>query len=88
MSVKNLQVRDVPDRVHSVLVERAEHEGMSLSRYVLGVLESHCALPTFDEWLSELDELEPVEVSESAASAVRRARAEDDDRIDRAGRRR
>jgi len=85
---KNVQIRDVPDRVHRKLVRRAREEGMSLSRYALGVLESHIALPTFDEWLAELDEVEPVVVTESAATAVKAGRAENDTPVARGRRRR
>ena len=36
---KVMQIRDVPDEVHDALVEAAEAEGLSLTRYVLRELE-------------------------------------------------
>ncbi len=34
-----IQIRDVPDEVHDALVEAAESEGLSLTRYMLRELE-------------------------------------------------
>lgn len=84
---KNLHIRDVPNNVHRTLSRRARSEGMSLSAYALSVLEHHCALPSFDEWLGELDALKPVRVDQPGAEAVRRSRDEDDARIGGEGRR-
>jgi 23S rRNA maturation mini-RNase III len=36
---KNIQVRDVPESVHSELARQAEQAGMSLNRYVLKEFE-------------------------------------------------
>ncbi|MDN5789992.1 MAG: hypothetical protein L0H25_03885 [Micrococcales bacterium] len=36
---KVMQIRDVPDEVHDALVEAAEAEGLSLTRYLLRELE-------------------------------------------------
>ena len=77
MSV-SLHVRDVPDEIHESLVRRAEQRGMSLRQYTLAVLEEHCRLPTFDEWLDELQQLKPAEGTMSAVEALAEARDEDD----------
>ena len=80
----NLHVRDLPDSVHTILVERARRRGMSLRQYTIEVLEAHCDLPTTDEWLDGLAELEPTSAGVSGADAVRAARAADDEKITRA----
>ncbi len=79
----NLHIREVPDHVHSALVERAERRGMSLRRYAIRVLEDHCALPSVDDWLDELA-ARPAVVGLAAgagAEAVRGSRDEDDDAL-------
>lgn len=81
---KTLHIRGVPDDVHETLARRAEAQGASLTAYVTEVLEKHCALPTMDEWLEEVETLRPVD-GISGADAVRCAREEDDEGI--AGRR-
>lgn len=84
----NLNVREVPDRVHRVLVRRAAARGMSLRQYTIEVLEAHCEQPTMDEWLDDLKQLKPARKPISGARAVRAARDEDDEKVAGARRRR
>ena len=44
--VRKVQVRDVPDGTHAVLVRRAAAEGRSLQEYLLALLNEHAAYPT------------------------------------------
>ncbi len=44
-----LQVRNVPDDVHSALRKRAAKSGMSLSEFVLHELERLASRPSVDE---------------------------------------
>src|SRR5436190_12043099 len=48
---KMLQVRNVPDRVHRTLKERAARRGTTLSTYVLEELERLASQPALDDWL-------------------------------------
>jgi plasmid stability protein len=80
----NLHVRDVPDRVHEVLRDRARRRGLSLRQYTLEVLTAHCETPTIDEWLDDLSALPAHRLSRSAAEAVAEAREEDDAEVARA----
>ena len=48
---KMIQVRDVPDQVHSILKARAAREGMSLSDFIKRELERSVERPTMREWL-------------------------------------
>ncbi|MGH8909208.1 MAG: FitA-like ribbon-helix-helix domain-containing protein [Egibacteraceae bacterium] len=77
MSV-SLHVRDLPDSVHHTLRHRAAMRGMSLRQYVTEVLTRHCALPTMEDWLDELEDLVPSQGEISGADAVNQARTEDD----------
>jgi len=51
----NVQVRDVPDDVHEVLVRRAERAGQSLQQYLASQLATIAATPTLDEVLDRVD---------------------------------
>ncbi len=73
-----MNVRDMPDELHRVLVARAARRGMSLRQYTIEVLAAHCSLPTMEEWLDEVETLTPAEGDVSGSQAVERARHDDD----------
>ncbi|MDQ3964184.1 MAG: hypothetical protein M3277_09795 [Actinomycetota bacterium] len=49
--MKNIQIRNVPDKTHSVLRRRAAEAGMSLQEYLLGLVNEISARPTVEEVL-------------------------------------
>jgi antitoxin FitA len=51
----NLLVRDVPDDVHEILMERARARGQSLQQYLLGELERAARTPTIEEVLDRVE---------------------------------
>jgi plasmid stability protein len=51
----NVQVRNVPDDVHEVLVRRAGLAGQSLQQYLAAQLASIAATPTLDEVLDRIE---------------------------------
>jgi plasmid stability protein len=71
---KMIQVRDVPERVHSVLKARAAREGMSLSDFIKKELESSAQRPTMREWLESTRQAKPIPTKRSAAQIVRELR--------------
>ncbi|HEX2058614.1 MAG TPA: hypothetical protein VHI71_09610 [Actinomycetota bacterium] len=50
--MKNIQIRNVPDRTHSVLRRRAADAGMSLQEYLLGLVREWADRPTVEEVLA------------------------------------
>jgi antitoxin FitA len=50
-AMKNIQIRNVPDRTHAVLRRRAEAAGMSLQEYLLSMVNEAAAKPTVEEVL-------------------------------------
>ncbi len=48
-AMKNIQIRNVPEKTHSVLRRRAAAAGMSLQEYLLGLVNEVSARPTVDE---------------------------------------
>ena len=75
-----IQVRNVPDDIHREATARAVREGISLSAYVLRILERSLEVPLIDEVppveevLARLRSLEPVESSQSSAEIIREIR--------------
>ena len=71
---KMIQLRNVPEALHTKLRVRAALAGMSLSDYLQGELARSAEQLTVAELRLQLDALEPVRVSESAADILRRER--------------
>lgn len=71
---KMVQVRDVPDQVHSTLKARAAREGMSLSDFVKRELEHSAERPTMREWLEQTRQSKPIVSKRSAAQLIRELR--------------
>jgi antitoxin FitA len=73
---KMIQVRDVPDRVHSALKSRAAREGMSLSDFIKRELERTAERPTMQEWLERTEHAKPIPTKKTAAQVIRELREE------------
>jgi antitoxin FitA len=71
---KMIQVRKVPDHVHSTLKARAAREGMSLSDFIKRELEQTAERPTIQEWLERTREAKPIAAKRTAAQVVRELR--------------
>jgi plasmid stability protein len=71
---KMIQVRDVPEQVHSTLKARAAREGMSLSDFIKRELELAAERPTMREWLERTQQAKPIRAKRSATQLVRQLR--------------
>ena len=60
LPVPAIQVRDVPPDLHRRLRQRAAADRVTLSAYVLRLLERDAAKPSTREWFDRLAEREPV----------------------------
>jgi hypothetical protein len=69
-----IQVRDVPDQVHSTLKARAARERMTLSDFTKRELERTTQRPTMQEWLEGTLQVKRISVKRSAAQVVRELR--------------
>jgi plasmid stability protein len=69
-----IQIRNVPDSLHRRLKARAASAGMSLSDYLLGELRRVAETPSREELLERLQSRAAVDLTESAADAVRAER--------------
>jgi hypothetical protein len=73
---KMVQVRNVPDRLHVVLRERAIRRGKSLSSYLLEELERIGRELPLDEWLEHVHHQPPTRLRRGrAAASLREGRA-------------
>lgn len=68
--MKNIQIRNVPNRTHTVLRRRAEAAGMSLQEYLLGMINEAAARPTVDEVLLRAERRGGVRLSTQAVVDV------------------
>jgi antitoxin FitA len=73
---KMVQVRDVPEHVHSALKSRAARAGMSLSDFIKRELERMAERPTMQEWLDRAQQMKPISAKTTAAQAIRELRDE------------
>jgi plasmid stability protein len=69
-----IQIRDVPDQVHSTLKARAAREGMSLSDFIKRELERTVERPSMREWLELVQQAKPIPAKRSAAQIIRELR--------------
>jgi hypothetical protein len=79
----DLQIRGVPAKLQRRIREKAARKGVSMSKYVIQILEDNLDEPnTINDWLDEVTSLPPVPGYKPGmgAAAVRRIR----DAIDRA----
>lgn len=71
---KMIQIRDVPNQVHSTLKSRAAREGMSLSDFIKRELQRTVERPTTQEWLDRMRKVKPIPVKRSATEVIREMR--------------
>ena len=70
----NVQIRNVPTELHRRLKSRAAEEGLSLSDYLLRIVEREASIPTPDEIVQRLRALPPLELDEPPSAIIRRMR--------------
>lgn len=69
-----IQVRNVPDRLHKELVQRARARGQTLTDYIQEILEKEVARPDPGEVFRRILEREPVDLGIPAAELIREGR--------------
>jgi plasmid stability protein len=71
---KVIQIRGVPEKLHSILKARAAREGMSLSDFIKKELAHSAGRPTMREWLESTRQAKPIPTKRSAAQIIRELR--------------
>ena len=73
----DLQVRGIPTALREKLRRRADSKGLSMSQYVIEVLEDDLRRPTMAEWVAEVRKMPPVDMGgKTGAELVHEARRE------------
>ena len=75
-AISTLQIKNVPEPLHSELRRRAVQAHQSVRDYVLALIERDQLRPTMADWLDAVAHDPPVELRQSAADAIAAARAE------------
>mgnify|MGYP001217333808 CR=1 FL=1 len=70
----NVQIRNVPPDLHRLLKRRALDEGLSLSDFLLRIVEREARRPTRQEVIERLAALPRLELGEATVDAVRAQR--------------
>ncbi len=71
---KMIQIRNVPDEVHTKLKVRAAQMGLTLSDYLKREVVHIAETPTLEELLERISRRGPVDLRESIEDAVRAER--------------
>jgi antitoxin FitA len=69
-----IQVRNVPDRLHRELTQRARQRGQTLTDYVEQLLEREVSRPSREEVFDRIASRTPVDLRKSAAELIREER--------------
>ncbi len=69
----SVQIKDVPDDVHSVLRQRAAGNGQSLQEYLWALLTDHARNPTVEEVLDRAGSRDGGQLPLAAAAVTVRA---------------
>ena len=71
---KMIRVRDVPDPLHRELTRRAKQARLTLTAYVLQILEREVAHPSAEEVFERIAAREPVDLGAAASDLLRAER--------------
>jgi hypothetical protein len=73
---KMIQVRHVPDRLHSELSRRARARGQTLTDFIQGILEREVARPPADEVFERVARRPATKLGRTAAELIREERSD------------
>jgi plasmid stability protein len=78
----HLQIKNVPSELHEQLRERAESEGLTMSQYVIELLQADLACPGPREWLRVVLNRAPSGVSrDDVLEAIGTGRSEREEEL-------
>ncbi len=73
-----IQIKNVPQNLHDAVRRRAAEEGVTMSEYVLELLEKELALPSRRQWRTQLASRQAVAViAAEELDAVRQERGDE-----------
>ncbi len=69
-----IQIRDVPEELHRELRVRATRDGVTLSGYVLRLVQADLARPSLEEVVERIASRQPLGASATSSDLVREDR--------------
>jgi len=69
-----IQIRNVPEQLHSALKTRAAREGLNLSDFIKKELRLTAERPSMREWLEQTRQVKPISAKRGAATILRQLR--------------
>lgn len=78
----DLQIRGIPVATRDKLRRKAKSKGVSMSKYLIDLIDSEVDTLPLDEWFALVRNDPPVTLGVSAAELLREAREEEDARWD------
>ena len=69
-----IQIRDVPNEIHSILKARAARDGMSLSDYLKRELERTARQPNLREWVERVRRMKPISSGKTSSEIIHEVR--------------
>jgi plasmid stability protein len=76
-----IQIRHVPEDLHGRIKARAAKEGMSMSNYLLRLIENSLGKLTMEEFSARLASREPYEPKELIVDTLQAGREERDEEL-------
>ena len=78
----DLQIRGIPVKLRDDLKRKAESKGVSMSQYLVDLIQEDVYKMALDEWMEKVGKNPTIDVGRPAAEFVREAREEEDARWD------
>ena len=78
----DLQIRGIPIATRDKLRRKAKSSGVSMSKYLIDLIDRQVDTMPLDEWLAMVRKNPPVDIGMSAAELLKEVRDEEDARWD------
>jgi len=78
----DLQIRGIPVKTRDALRRKAESKGVSMSQYLIDLIQRDVEKMPLDEWIAMVRKNPPVDIGMSAADLLQEIHEEEDARWD------
>ena len=78
----DLQIRGIPVSVRDTLKRKAESKGVSMSQYLIELIQRDVQTMPLDKWIAWVKTNPPIDLGRPAADLIREIRDEEDARWD------
>src|SRR5437762_502648 len=78
----DLQIRGIPVKARDALKRKAESKGLSMSQYLIDLIQRDVQTVPLDEWIAWVKTNRPIDIGRPAADLIREIHDEEDARWD------